>query len=31
MLEDKGLYVSELEAQTLMNKLDKDRDGRVSM
>lgn len=31
MLESRGLFLSELESQMLMNKLDKDRDGRISL
>jgi Ca2+-binding EF-hand superfamily protein len=30
LLEDRGFFMSELEVSTLMNKLDKDKDGRVS-
>jgi Ca2+-binding EF-hand superfamily protein len=30
LLEDRGFFMSELEVSTLMNKLDKDKDGRIS-
>jgi len=29
-LEERGIYVNELEVSTLVAKLDKDKDGRVS-
>ena len=31
LFDKSGVYVSELELGTLMNKLDKDRDGRVAL